>query len=112
VDRAVFSVLQAGAGEFHERRFQLEDLASPTLSVDDAERLANEAHARYQSADYAAAARVLTGLIPAVDMAVADASHDNVERCLRAQHAVYPTAHRWPPYGWTRPCSKDSRPIR
>jgi transcriptional regulator with XRE-family HTH domain len=69
-----------------------EDLASPTLSVDDTERLANEAHARYQSADYAAAARILTGLIPAVDMAVADASHDNVERCLRARHAVYVAA--------------------
>jgi transcriptional regulator with XRE-family HTH domain len=66
-----------------------EDLSSPTISLDDAEQLANEAHSRYQSADYPAAARVLASLIPAVDMVAAGASRDEQARSLRVQHAVY-----------------------
>jgi transcriptional regulator with XRE-family HTH domain len=69
-----------------------DELSSSTISLDDAERLADEAHARYQSADYAAAARVLAGLIPAVDVAVARESVGDVERLLRTQHAVYVAA--------------------
>jgi transcriptional regulator with XRE-family HTH domain len=65
---------------------------SATISLADAERLADEAHARYQSADYAAAARVLAALIPAVDAAAARVLHDDVERWLRTQHMVYVAA--------------------
>ncbi len=69
-----------------------QELTSSPISLDDAERLADEAHARYQSADYAAAARVLAGLIPAVDAAAARESLGDVERLLRTQHAVYVAA--------------------
>ncbi len=80
---AVAEALTAYPGLAHE------ELTSSTISLNDAERLADEAHARYQSADYAAAARVLAGLIPAVDIAVAREPVGDVERSLRTQHAVY-----------------------
>jgi transcriptional regulator with XRE-family HTH domain len=80
---AVAGALTAYPGLAHE------ELTSSTISLSDAERLADEAHARYQSADYAAAARVLAGLIPAVDIAVARESAGGVDRSLRTQHAVY-----------------------
>jgi transcriptional regulator with XRE-family HTH domain len=80
---AVAAALTAYPGLAHE------ELTNSTISLDDAERLADEAHARYQLADYAAAARVLAGLVPAVDMAVARESLADAERSLRIQHAVY-----------------------
>jgi transcriptional regulator with XRE-family HTH domain len=80
---AVVAALTAYPGLAHE------ELTSSTINLSDAERLADEAHSRYQSADYAAAARVLAGLIPAVDIAVARGSAGGVKRSLRIQHAVY-----------------------
>lgn len=65
------------------------DPRDSTIHLDDAQRLADEAHARYQSADYLAAARVLARLIPAVDAAVARQSFDEIEAWLHIQHAVY-----------------------
>jgi len=51
--------------------------------------MCTEAHARYQSADYVAAARVISGLLETVDAAVRDATTDTVERALTLQHGTY-----------------------
>jgi transcriptional regulator with XRE-family HTH domain len=57
-------------------------------SFNDLERLAVEAHTRYQEADYVAAARILTGLIPAAE-AIAQGNTADPERALTLQHEVY-----------------------
>ncbi len=85
---AVAAALTAYPGLMHE------DLTASTISLEDAEGLADEAHARYQSADYASAARVLARLLPTIDMAVARESPEDVERCLRIQHAAYVAASK------------------
>jgi transcriptional regulator with XRE-family HTH domain len=57
--------------------------------AEDAERLCAEAHARYQSADYVAAARILPGLIQTVDTAVVDVTGDALRQALTMQHQTY-----------------------
>lgn len=59
------------------------------LGLDDIERQCTEAHTRYQSADYVAAARVVAQLLDTVDTAVRDARPDALERALSLQHNAY-----------------------
>lgn len=59
------------------------------LDLDDIDRQCAEAHARYQSADYVAAARVITRLLGTVDTAVRDARPDALRRALTLQHSAY-----------------------
>lgn len=59
------------------------------VELDDIDRQCAEAHARYQSADYVAAARVITRLLATVDTAVRDARADTLQRALTLQHSAY-----------------------
>jgi transcriptional regulator with XRE-family HTH domain len=59
------------------------------IRLDDVERTCAEAHARYQSADYVAAARVISQLMQTVDAAVRDAAPDTLVRALTLQHDTY-----------------------
>ncbi len=63
--------------------------ASTESRPEDTERLCAEAHARYQSADYVAAARILPGLIGTVDTAVINASGEALRQALTLQHRTY-----------------------
>jgi transcriptional regulator with XRE-family HTH domain len=68
----------------------LEDVADhASTKHDDVERLSTEAHARYQAADYVAAARILPGLIKTVDTMVINANAEELRRALRLQHQAY-----------------------
>jgi transcriptional regulator with XRE-family HTH domain len=65
-------------------------LAVPTPStLEDLERLATEAHIRYQTADYVTAARILPRLIETVDAVVFNATRADLERVLTLQHETY-----------------------
>jgi transcriptional regulator with XRE-family HTH domain len=57
--------------------------------IQDAERLCTEAHARYQAADYVAAARILPHLIESVEVSVRHAQASALRRALTVQHHTY-----------------------
>ena len=59
------------------------------LTLDDIERQCDEAHARYQAADYVAAAKVISRLLGPVDTTARDASSEMLERALTLQHSAY-----------------------
>lgn len=66
--------------------------ASRRSSLADMERLAAEAHACYQSADYVAAARILPGLIEGIETAASETAGDESRRVLTIQHLIYVAA--------------------
>lgn len=68
----------------------LDGLLEPSPSSrDNVKRLCDEAHARYQAADYSAVARMLPSLIHTVDSIVATAERDDERWALTIQHEVY-----------------------
>ena len=65
---------------------------SPKVAMHDIERLAVEAHLRYQGADYSAATRMLPALIQSTDALVAESRGDIRRRSLELQCSVYVVA--------------------
>jgi hypothetical protein len=63
----------------------------PPTQLTDIGRMTTEVHLRYQSADYAAAARILPSLIKSADWLVVD-SHGDERRALKLQCSVYVAA--------------------
>jgi transcriptional regulator with XRE-family HTH domain len=68
----------------------LEGLPDPAPSSrEDVERICEAAHARYQAADYSAAARMLPSLIHTVDGLVSASDRDGLRWALTMQHQTY-----------------------
>lgn len=66
--------------------------STPTVRLPDIGRMTTEVHLRYQSADYAAAARILPSLIKSVDTLVVESRGDDRRRALELQSSVYVAA--------------------
>ncbi len=64
----------------------------PAARLTDIGRMTTEVHLRYQSADYAAAARILPSLIKSVDWLVVETHGDERRRALELQSSVYVAA--------------------
>ena len=64
----------------------------PPTRLTDIGRMTTEVHLRYQSADYAAAARILPSLIRSADWLVVESRGDERRRALELQCSVYVAA--------------------
>ncbi|CAM00472.1 transcriptional regulator with XRE-family HTH domain [Saccharopolyspora erythraea NRRL 2338] len=65
---------------------------TPTSSVAEIASLTTEVHQRYQAADYAAAARILPGLITASDAVVSESGSADLRAALSVQSQAYVAA--------------------